>query len=186
MKQKSDFDRIIREKLENIQPEFQAKHWDLFEQQLDTEDAGTPEAEEKAIDQSVYSKLHKMEVPYDPDSWKLLSQRIDKEFRFVQDQLRTRRQIFGFLLVFAFLGEGRGAHGGEDGDHQNHGEEHGSVGCTGRTKRHRQRRLPREAFGVANHDVETPSVVDESISIDVPSRRLRWWMAECRQLIEIS
>ena len=78
MKRINEFDRIIREKLEQIQPEFQPSHWDQLEQKLGLEDMLGPEADENAIDQAFRNKLENIQPTLEPGDWDLFEQKLDQ------------------------------------------------------------------------------------------------------------
>lgn len=95
-------DRILKEKLEHLQTPMPTDAWDLFEQQMDAQDVGTPDANDQFIDQTVFNKLHRLEAEYDASNWKLMAAKLDEEFRYHHQIIRYKAMelIMLFLLVF--------------------------------------------------------------------------------------
>lgn len=96
-----NFDRIIGQKMEGVAPAFQPESWDWLEQRLDAEDGvGVPEPEAKVIDETVFNKLHRLEVSYNPNSWLKMAQLLDKEFIYSRQVLLYKATE---LLLMALL-----------------------------------------------------------------------------------
>ena len=102
MEKNNNFDRLIKQKLENIQPDVEQDSWALFEQQLDASEAGRPIREDQAFDEFVFSKLHQMEADYQPGNWKLMAARLDEEFSFAGKLIRYKAMELSLLLLFFF------------------------------------------------------------------------------------
>ena len=102
MEHNKKFDRILREKLENIQPEYFPESWDIFEQKLDADGVGVPETNVKDIDEIVFNKLHQLEVPYNAASWNRMSTRLAEEFSFTHKLVRYKAIELSLLLLLFF------------------------------------------------------------------------------------
>lgn len=73
MKGNKEFDRNVREQLENLEPRFNASSWDKLQERLDSDDA------ESDWDAQVAQRLGQIERPYNRASWKALAERLDIE-----------------------------------------------------------------------------------------------------------
>jgi len=94
-----NFDRILEEKLDRIKVEYDPESWQLLEQRLDTELAGTPEGTESDLDEAVFDKLHHLRVPYDPNHWQLMSNRLAQEFTLARQILRYKALELGLVAL---------------------------------------------------------------------------------------
>ena len=79
MEHNREFDRIIKEHLENLQPDFSPESWDLLEQKLDASGAGAPETEAEEFDQVIKGNLLNLQPKFSPESWDLLEQKLDAD-----------------------------------------------------------------------------------------------------------
>jgi hypothetical protein len=110
MKKTDDFDNIIKNKLERLDTPPKTEHWDLFAQRLDEaiveEEQGHPVADAKPVDEAVFEKLHKLQVPYNPANWLKMEALLDEAFvipsRILQYKLA---ELSILLLVFYFIGQ---------------------------------------------------------------------------------
>lgn len=102
MEKDKSFDQIIKEKLQGIQPKFEAQSWDLFEQKLETREANTPQVDNTLLDRVIYDRLFSYEVPYDASTWKLLSARLDEELNFTTQILRYKAIELVMMLLAIF------------------------------------------------------------------------------------
>lgn len=100
-----NFDRILEEKLGRLKVDYDPKSWELLEQRLDTELAGTPEVEDNEIDEVIFDKLHRVEAPYDSGHWKLMAARLESEFFLARQILRYKVLEVGLvaLLLLTFV-----------------------------------------------------------------------------------
>lgn len=98
----NQFDRIIRERLENLRPPFQPGSWEQFEQQLDAADAGVPEPDDQVIDEVVFQKLHRLEQPYRAVYWNAMAERLDREFVRPDEVLRFKAMELALLVLLLF------------------------------------------------------------------------------------
>ncbi len=96
----NEFDRIIREKLENLEPEYAPETWDLLEQKMDASEAGPAVVtDEEAIDELAFAKLHQFETPYNSEHWQEFSQRLDKEAASVREVMRYKLVEVSLMLL---------------------------------------------------------------------------------------
>lgn len=102
MEKNKDFDRLIKQKLEHLQTDLEQDSWALFEQHLDTSEAGRPTPADQAFDQFVFSQLHQMEADYQPGNWKLMAARLDEEFSFARKLIRYKVLELSLLLLLFF------------------------------------------------------------------------------------
>ncbi len=98
------FDERIKSALDNIEPAYDASTWGLLEKRLNAPFAEEHPAAVDGVDKAVFHKLERLEVPYQPAHWDMLSTRM-------QQQGRQRRRILFvkiaeaaiFLLLLANL-----------------------------------------------------------------------------------
>ena len=88
----NNFDKHIREKLENLEPAFQPSDWNRMEEMLDAQAGNAPELEDVYLDGIAYDSLHNLEVPYDPSSWTLIEQKL-------RDPYALRRRLVKYKVV---------------------------------------------------------------------------------------
>lgn len=106
MKSKQDFDRFIRERIENFEAEGQPRGWDRLAHGLKEEEevAGTAKADEKALEAVVFDKMNQLEVAYQPVSWTKLESLLNEEYRFVNKIIRYKSlELSIFLLLIALF-----------------------------------------------------------------------------------
>ena len=76
-----DFEKIIREKLQQLESDFNPMHWEEMEHRLNTEAA--PEGnmrEQDSLDELVSDKLRNLEVSFTPSHWALMDEQLDAAF----------------------------------------------------------------------------------------------------------
>jgi hypothetical protein len=96
------FDDIIRKKLEGLQPDFDPTHWEQFEEQLDAQDVGQPDIENKVVDATLFDKLHRLEVPYQSKHWDLMADRISIEFHLRGKIIRYKLLELSLMILLLF------------------------------------------------------------------------------------
>lgn len=74
----NELDRIIRDKVSQVRPDFKAGSWDQLAARLDKVEATD------AFDDEIGERLQRMHVPYQPNSWAVLAARLELERRRVQ------------------------------------------------------------------------------------------------------
>lgn len=97
MKRNKEFDRNIREKLENLAPGFNADSWDKLEGRLDSEDA------QSEWDAQLSQRLRQIERPYNRASWKALAERLDLEEKRLNSiySAKAKELLFMALLLWS-------------------------------------------------------------------------------------
>mgnify|MGYP005666387655 CR=1 FL=1 len=96
----NEFDRIIREKMENLNPEYAPETWELLEQKMDASEAGPAVVtDEEAIDELAFSKLHQYETPYNPEDWKTFARRLEEEAASTREVLRYKLVEVSLMLL---------------------------------------------------------------------------------------
>ncbi|GJM35990.1 MAG: hypothetical protein DHS20C18_49910 [Saprospiraceae bacterium] len=96
----NEFDRTIREKMKNLNPEYAPETWDLLEQKLDATEAGPAVVtDEEAIDELAFTKLHQFEADYEPEHWQTFSRRLDEESATSREVLRYKLIEFSLMLL---------------------------------------------------------------------------------------
>jgi hypothetical protein len=70
------FDRLIQQKMEDLEAPFQENHWEQMEEQL------AEDATDEKFDRAAADRLRPMETPYDARHWDLMAQKIDYAFSF--------------------------------------------------------------------------------------------------------
>ncbi len=86
-----DFDDLIRDRMDSLEVNTDANHWNVLESKIDQE-LNTPEISDEAIDQLATDNLSNLYIPYNPTHWTLLSHRLEEEFN-------VRRKIFTYKAV---------------------------------------------------------------------------------------
>ncbi|NUO03297.1 MAG: hypothetical protein HUU01_22020, partial [Saprospiraceae bacterium] len=97
MKRNKEFDRSIREKLENLAPGFNAGSWDKLENRLDSEDA------QSEWDAQLSQRLRQIERPYNRASWQALAERLDLEEKRLNGiySAKAKELLFMALLLWS-------------------------------------------------------------------------------------
>lgn len=97
MKRNKEFDRSIREKLENLAPGFNADSWDKLEGRLDSEDA------QSEWDAQLSRRLRQIERPYNRASWQALAERLDLEEKRLNGiySAKAKELLFMALLLWS-------------------------------------------------------------------------------------
>jgi len=97
MKRNKEFDRSIREKLENLAPGFSADSWDKLQDRLDSEDA------QSEWDAQLAQRLRQIERPYNRASWKALAERLDLEEKRLNGiySAKAKELLFMALLLWS-------------------------------------------------------------------------------------
>ncbi len=95
MKRNKEFDRSIREKMENLAPGFNADSWDKLQHQLDSEDA------QSEWDEQFSKRLRQIERPYNRASWQALAERLDLEEMWLNSIYSAKaKELLFMALVF--------------------------------------------------------------------------------------
>jgi hypothetical protein len=86
-------DKIIRSKVNDLRPTFQAGSWDRLSARLDEAEAAD------AFDQEMAQRLQRMDVPYQSNSWAILAERLELERRRVQAVVHYKIMEVSLLLL---------------------------------------------------------------------------------------
>lgn len=86
-------DQIIRNKVNDIRPDFQPGSWDRLSVRLDEAEATD------AFDQEMTQRLQRMHVPYQSNSWAVLAERLELERRRVQAVVHYKIMEVSLLLL---------------------------------------------------------------------------------------
>ena len=77
MNTEKHLDERIKQALENLQPSYDGRAWEAFEQRLDQDI--TTAGEGTSFDDVVSGKLNKLEVPLAPGDWSMMEKMIEAE-----------------------------------------------------------------------------------------------------------
>jgi hypothetical protein len=94
-----EFDRILREKLSGLKPEYDPSSWASLAARMD---AGSPPLREEDLDQAVFEKLHDFRPAQPPKGWTALAKRLAAEQlrpQLIQAKILEAALLF-VLLVF--------------------------------------------------------------------------------------
>ncbi len=95
------FDRLIREKLENLNPEFRADHWQRMQEAMSFDEELEPvNAAESAFDREVLQQMRHFNVGAAPRHWALLRRRME-EALYLRNLILGSK--FGEVLVFTLV-----------------------------------------------------------------------------------
>ncbi len=98
-----NFDDIIRNKLTQLDLSGDLPDWEAFEKKLDaTYQDNTSFDDDSFIDELAYTKLANQEVPYKPEHWTEMSERIEYD-RILTRKLIKYKLIETVLVVFAIF-----------------------------------------------------------------------------------
>lgn len=94
-----EFDRILREKLEDLKPQYDPGSWASLAARMD---AGSPPQREEDLDQAVFEKLHDYQPGQPPKGWGAVASRLAAEQlrpQLIQAKILEAALLF-VLLVF--------------------------------------------------------------------------------------
>lgn len=87
----SNFDDLIRSRMESLEVAANANHWDVLESKIDQE-LNVPEISDEALDNLATDNLSNLYIPYNPTHWTLMSHRLEEEFN-------VRRKIVNYKVA---------------------------------------------------------------------------------------
>jgi hypothetical protein len=90
--EKDQFDKIIQEKLSDLEAPQSAPDWDRMEELLDEEE----------FDRVAADKLRRVEPSYDPGNWDLMARRIDEAFSFRHWLHRNHVPELALMILLGF------------------------------------------------------------------------------------
>jgi hypothetical protein len=98
------FDRVIAEKLQDLEPVFQPMHWERMASALDEEEAALQtEMANRAFDRVVYQKMRHFQAGTVNNHWALLRQRMDAALQLRRLILGTKASEIGILALMLLL-----------------------------------------------------------------------------------
>ena len=108
MKKIDLIDKVIKEKLEEVEPSVNLNHWDMMEQLLDEgaldETNGHPVGDAKPVDEAIFEKLHRYEAPYNPFHWEKMEALLNETFTWPAHVVRYKlAELSLMLLLFLFF-----------------------------------------------------------------------------------
>lgn len=106
-KKNSEFDDLIRNKLEGMQPAYDPASWQELQHKLDRiETAGQPAATDEQFDSLVAEKLQRVYPPYQRASWLKLVAQLDRQERIIRFVQRAKTiEVAVACLLLLFLGQ---------------------------------------------------------------------------------
>lgn len=102
-------DRILRERLEGLQPPYDPAHWDQLEERLDSgaleEEAlaGRPEMDNQDLDAVWFEKMHAYQPAYQPSHWAKMERELRRVFDWPAYVLRYKA-LEATLVLLLFMG----------------------------------------------------------------------------------
>jgi hypothetical protein len=98
------FDKVLKDKLNAVEPPYDAGSWDLLAQKLDA--PLTPEYPESVadVDKAVYRPLQHLESPFEPAHWSAMEQRLNRERRKTGVLWLKLAEAAIFVLAAAYIG----------------------------------------------------------------------------------
>ncbi len=91
LEQPSDFDDLIRNRMESLEVGAEGNYWEMMESKIDQE-LNIPEISDEALDNLATESLSNLYIPYNPTHWTLLSHRLEEEFN-------VRRKIVNYKVA---------------------------------------------------------------------------------------
>lgn len=105
-KKRNQFDQLIREKLEQIQVEYDPTTWDVLAQKLDTQESSSPLVENNLLDEVIFTKLQDATIHHRPTQWERLAERLDAATDARRKVLTYKlMEVALVLLLLLFAGQ---------------------------------------------------------------------------------
>ncbi len=99
----NNFDKQIREKLQNLEVEYKPQDWELMEQKLNgAEVDANPEFEDVILDGIAYGSLENYKADYQPAHWDLMEQKLDDAYSIRRKLYRYKVAEIGLMLLAIF------------------------------------------------------------------------------------
>lgn len=99
----NNIDKLIKNKLQQIEVEYQPDTWDLLAQKMDMEEVDAiPPSVRNTVDKAVYTAIADMEVPYNAAHWDEMDARLDAAFVYPQIIIRYKLAELSLLLLLIF------------------------------------------------------------------------------------
>lgn len=98
------FDRVIAEKLQGLEPVFQPMHWERMASALDEQEVELQsEMANRAFDRAVYQKMRHFQAGTVNNHWSVLRQRMDAALQLRRLILGTKASEIGILALMLLL-----------------------------------------------------------------------------------
>jgi hypothetical protein len=99
----NDFDKQIREKLQNLEAKYRPGDWELMEQKINgAEVDANPEFEDVLLDGIAYGSLENFKADYEPSHWNLMEQKLDDAYSIRRKLYRYKVAEVSLMLLAIF------------------------------------------------------------------------------------
>jgi len=99
-----NFDKLIKDKLQNLEADYKPGDWELMEQKLNVADMeANPEFENVLLDGLAYGSLENFKAEYDPNHWDLMEQKLDDTYYPVRQKLYRYKVVEVGLMLLAIF-----------------------------------------------------------------------------------
>ncbi len=88
----NNFDRLIKQKLENLEVEYNPSDWDRMEEKIVEQSELNPAIEDVYLDGMVYDTLNDVNVQYNPAHWEMMKNRLE-------DPYAIRRRLMKYKVL---------------------------------------------------------------------------------------
>ena len=96
----NNFDKQIRDKLQNLKADYRPEDWELMEQKLTDADASVkPEFDDVLLDGMAFSSLENYKADFNPDHWHLMEQKLDGVYPIRRKLYRYKVAEIGLMLL---------------------------------------------------------------------------------------
>ena len=99
----NDFDKHIREKLQNLEAKYRPGDWELMEQKINgAEVDANPEFEDVLLDGLAYGSLENYKADFDPSHWDLMEKKLDTAHPIRHNLFRYKVVEVSLMLLAIF------------------------------------------------------------------------------------
>lgn len=98
----NNFDKKLKELLENYEAEYQPSDWDLMEEQIEAHSDLHPQLEDVLLDGVAYDSLYHLEEAYQPENWDLMREKLDASYALRRKLMKYKVAEVGLVLLFIF------------------------------------------------------------------------------------
>lgn len=99
-----NFDKLIKEKLQNLEADYKPGDWEQMEQKLNIADMeANPEFEDVLLDGIAYGSLENFKAEYDPSHWDLMEQKLDDTYYPIRRKLYRYKVAEVSLMLLAIF-----------------------------------------------------------------------------------
>lgn len=100
----NNFDKQIREKLQNMEPDFRSGNWKLMEQKLNAAEVdANPEYDDILLDGMAYGSLENYKADFNPTHWDLMEQKLDDAYYPLRRKLYRYKVVEVSLMLLALF-----------------------------------------------------------------------------------